>query len=148
MSFLNVKSSVLQRISIALFFLCSAGIVYWPLATGNGIFSHGWTLLLHYPAFSAIQKSVQTFHELPLWMTTFYSGFPIFVGNIYGALAPLTLLLASMSDFITAYHAATILATAASLAGVYVFSQELAISRSGSIIAAFTYTFSQFVVYW
>lgn len=137
----------MKRTALFLGFAVSVGIVYWPILSGGYIFSIDWATLQMYPAFAAIADSLQRYGELPLWVPGYASGHAPFASHGYAYLQPLALAFSALADFKTAYHLTVTSYILAAIICLFYFARHFNLSKTASVIAAFTYGFSQYAFF-
>lgn len=140
-----IKSPTWQKLAIILLFLISICSIFWPVLFGNKIFSHNFPLNVHYPAYYFFAKSFET-HTSPLWLSGILGGFPIYVSQI-GFLYPLFLsplnFVFKIFNFLTVYHCLIFIGFFLGALATYLLARNLSLSKTASLIVAFTFVFTQ-----
>lgn len=92
-----------------------------------------------------LKESLKTF-SLPLWEKNIGQGYPVFAEGQVGALYPPNFILFSTLPLWMAFNLSIITMFLTAAFGTYFLSRSLSLSRSGSLLASITYTFSPIIV--
>lgn len=92
-----------------------------------------------------LKESLKNF-SLPLWEKNIGQGYPVFAEAQVGALYPPNLILFATLPLWLAFNLSIIFVFLTAASGTYLLSRSMSISKSGSVLAALTYTFSPTII--
>jgi len=119
--------------------------LFFPAASGRGVFSFGDILSLHYPERAAYERALAA-GELPLWSPDVMAGYPLLAEGQFSPLYPPSYLLHLLLPTELALNGFVILHFAWAGVGMYLLARGLKLSHAASVLSALTYMLGGFCV--
>src|SRR3989344_8587476 len=132
-----------NKIAPILFIAAVVLSVFWPFVFGGKIFSEEATIKVHYGTFRDFSNALDTPRASTLWLSSYVSGFPVYLSQQGGHLQPIVILFFKIFNFITAYNLLTVFSFFLSAVFVFWFCRLVDISRAGAFIPSLTFSLSQ-----
>ena len=120
-------------------------ILFYPILFGGKVFFEGDTNFWYYPAHLLLSKAINQGTNF-YWDNTILNGFPLYTSIVGGFYYPLNFIFHKFFNFITAYNWISFLNFLLAAFCAYFFVRSLKLSKYASLIAALTFTFSQWCI--
>lgn len=128
-----------------LFLIAWPLVYYWPVTIGQGVFTEGDILWFFLPIRSELARTLAQ-GRLPLWASGLQAGFPLFAEGQVAALYPLNLFLYRVLPTEFALSYSIFFNFAWSSVGMYLFLRASGFRVPGSLLGAFAFGSSGFVL--
>ncbi|MDO8555277.1 MAG: hypothetical protein Q7R75_01800, partial [bacterium] len=132
-----------NKIAPILFIAAVVLSVFWPFVFGGKIFGEEATIKVHYGTFRAFGNALDTPRASTLWLSSYVSGFPVYLSQQGGHLQPIVILFFKIFDFVTAYNLLTVFSFFLSAVFSFWFCRLIGISKAGAFIASLSFSLSQ-----